>query len=226
MSDVRRRVLLVEGRDDQHILKNLFGQCDISCYVPRDNEHDTYDGEDILIIVKYGTEAVLEDFKVRVKIGDFASLGVIVDADDKLERRWASWRDSVSKETYPAIPIMPDPAGTVVERDDKAKIGIWIMPHNTIQDIQGMLEDFAKSIISPQDTLWKRAKDCVDQIPTSERLFSDIHLSKVYIHTWLAWQKKPGRPLGEAVSSNYLDSNSPYAQDLMNWARRLFAFAP
>ncbi|MBA2676994.1 MAG: hypothetical protein H0U76_01135 [Ktedonobacteraceae bacterium] len=225
MSDLRRRVLLVEGRDDQHILKNLFVQHKIPCYIPVGDESDEYDQEKVLILAREGVDAVLEDFAVRVKESDLVGLGVIVDADTDLGSRWTAWRDVLIRNGYSDahVPAVPDPNGTVVEQRDKATVGIWIMPDNTVA---GMLEDFAAFLIPDSDILWRRAKACVDQIPLAERGFAAVHLSKAYIHTWLAWQAIPGTPLGQAITRKYFDTKASSAQDLMNWAHRLFTVAP
>ncbi len=49
-----------------------------------------------------------------------------------------------------------------------------------------------------------------------------VGISKALIHTWLAWQRKPGRPMGIAITARYLDPTAPHAQQLINWLRRLF----
>ncbi|MGH9822270.1 MAG: DUF3226 domain-containing protein [Blastocatellia bacterium] len=45
---------------------------------------------------------------------------------------------------------------------------------------------------------------------------------KAHIHTWLAWQEKPGLPLGLAITFRYLNPDAPSAQQLVAWVRRLF----
>ncbi|MGO8750061.1 MAG: DUF3226 domain-containing protein [Thermoguttaceae bacterium] len=42
------------------------------------------------------------------------------------------------------------------------------------------------------------------------------------IHTWLAWQKKPGKPLGIAIRERFLDPNVPQVDVLVSWLKRLF----
>jgi len=46
---------------------------------------------------------------------------------------------------------------------------------------------------------------------------------KVYLATWLAWQKRPGIPLGAAINQRYLDAKAPQAHKLIDWIRTLFA---
>jgi len=97
------------------------------------------------------------------------------------------------------------------------------MPNNTLP---GILEDFVSFLIPDDDALWNKAKECVKQIPEQERRFSDLAQSKAYIHTWLAWQNEPGRPLGQAITNRYLDADAPNAKKLVNWICRLFDIAP
>ena len=94
------------------------------------------------------------------------------------------------------------------------------MPNN---QTPGILEDFVSFLI-PQDEalLWEMARTCVDKIPDDMRHFKDRHIIKAQIHTWLAWQEEPGQPLGIAVTAKFLDSESPYAHDLVDWVRRVF----
>jgi len=77
-------------------------------------------------------------------------------------------------------------------------------------------------LIPEKDKLWPRSQDAVEQIPESERLFPPQHLMKAQIHTWLAWQKEPGKPMGLAIKKKYLSGNAPHAQLLMEWIKQLF----
>ncbi len=62
----------------------------------------------------------------------------------------------------------------------------------------------------------------VKVIIEEDRRFRDVYESKAHIHTWLAWQKEPGKPLGQAITARYLDADAPHAQQLMDWIRKLF----
>ncbi len=42
------------------------------------------------------------------------------------------------------------------------------------------------------------------------------------IHTWLAWQREPGRPYGTAISERFLDPNVAEARVIAAWLRKLF----
>jgi len=45
---------------------------------------------------------------------------------------------------------------------------------------------------------------------------------KAQIHTWLAWQKEPGKPMGQAITKRFFDHTTPHAQQFMDWIRRLY----
>jgi hypothetical protein len=52
--------------------------------------------------------------------------------------------------------------------------------------------------------------------------FKEVHESKARIHTWLAWQEEPGKPVGQAITARYLDANMPHVRQLLDWIRELF----
>ncbi len=56
--------------------------------------------------------------------------------------------------------------------------------------------------------------------------FRPTYRIKAKIHTWLAWQKEPGKPLGQAITATYFNANAPHAQELIDWIRRLFVPEP
>jgi hypothetical protein len=68
----------------------------------------------------------------------------------------------------------------------------------------------------------KHAALSVDGIPDGERLFSEPDEIKAIIHTWLAWQKEPGKPFGTAITAKFLDPNVAQADVLVGWLKRLF----
>jgi hypothetical protein len=115
------------------------------------------------------------------------------------------------------VAYAPDQNGTIIEQEGFSTIGIWLMPDNKLP---GILEDFISFLVPDDDTLWKRAKKCLEHISPDERRFSSE--SKALVHTWLAWQEEPGTPLGQAIRARYLDAKAPYAKKLVDWLNRLF----
>lgn len=97
-----RRILLVEGSDDEHVLKHLCGQRGVHVLDE--------------IVPLGGAERLLESFPVRVKASESGdAIGVIVDADTSANARWCSLRSRLVDAGYPAAPINPGPAGTIIE---------------------------------------------------------------------------------------------------------------
>ena len=69
-----KRLLLVEGKDDEHVFKAIFGQ------------HDLLHLD--AIIENRGYENLLRVLPVRLKESDLDTLGVVVDADLQVQSRW------------------------------------------------------------------------------------------------------------------------------------------
>lgn len=88
----------------------------------------------------------------------------------------------------------------------------------------GKLEDFIKLLIPSDDALYPKAVECVNQIDSSEKRFSDSDTIKAHIHTWLAWQKEPGVSLSVAIKEKYLNTSAPRAKAFMTWLKDLFEF--
>lgn len=98
-------------------------------------------------------------------------------------------------------------------------IGIWLMPDNRLP---GMLEHFCSFLVPPGDALWSLAEEVLQQVMQKDRRFPDNHEIKALIHTWLAWQKEPGKPMGQAITKHFFDYNAPHAQKFIEWIRQLF----
>ena len=59
-----------------------------------------------------------------------------------------------------------------------------------------------------------------------EARFIQDHRAKAEVHTWLAWQAEPGRPLGLALTRRYLDADHALAQRFHDWLVALFEIPP
>lgn len=99
-------------------------------------------------------------------------------------------------------------------------VGVWLMPDNTVA---GMLEHFISFLVPADDALWAKAQECVQRIPEPERRFPPNHSIKAQVHTWLAWQEEPGKPMGQAITKRYLDAEAHDAQRFMSWIRQLYS---
>lgn len=216
-------VVLVEGPDDYHVLQHLLTVRGVNqqiSYRLEGRPTASLTPEEIVFKAPGGINKVLENLKIQVKIvGETKRLGVIVDADLDLVARWQSLRDILVNAGYQDVPVQPSAQGTIVEHGEKPRIGVWIMPNNTLP---GKIEDFITLLVPTADNLWKRAELNVQQIPLTERLFTENAFIKAHVHTWLAWQERPGLPMGKAISEHYLDANVQNARQLVAWLRRLF----
>ena len=215
------RVLLVEGTDDLHVLAHIF----------KSHGHEgkitIRDQEGVDRVKKRLDENVfdnlLEDLSVELKGSEVTSIGIIVDADLDLKARWESLANRLKDLQYEDVPDLPKATGTICTGKDLPKIGVWLMPDNSLP---GMLEDFVKLLV-PDDLkhLLERAKESVEAIPKEERLFiteNSDKTAKAQIHTYLAWQSRPGVPYGIAIREKFLDAGSKNAKNLMDWIKELF----
>lgn len=203
-----RKILLVEGKDDEHVLKHICGNRGI----PHLNE----------VKPLGNVEKLLENIPVQIKAsreeGDV--VGVVIDADMNLDARWQSilWR--LVQAGYEDVPTSPDPNGTIFEPPTGSvlpRAGIWIMPDNKTP---GILEDFLHFLVPQPSEVLDYAIASVDSIP--EKHFKDKDMPKAVIHTWLAWQEEPGLPYGTAITARFLDPDLAQADVLVSWLKRLF----
>jgi hypothetical protein len=203
-----KRVLLVEGPDDEHVVKALCGRRSVG----------VLDG----IYPLGGKDALLEALPVRIKESDIQSLGVMIDADSDLRSRWQAVRDRLLQAGYSHVPASPAADGTVLNPPANTllpRVGIWVMPDN---NAAGILEDFLQFLVPAQSALFRHVDQSVATIPEDEVRFSPLDRPKALIHTWLSWQDEPGKPLGQAITARYLDAEVPEADSFVAWLKRLF----
>lgn len=224
--------LLVEGKDDFHVVKNLLAKHTILSdeikkwqpnrrqpgviYIDGFGDGDNYAGRGIEELKKTFKNHLETDFTV-------STIGIVVDADNDVLARWEALSNLAKSIGDCEFHTRPPQAGhiTTIKRQTKppVRLGIWIMPNN---GNEGMLEHFVSDLIPTGDFLWHKAQADVIAIPEAYRLFSAAHIRKAEIHTWLAWQKIPGRPMGIGVTAGWFDHQSPLANLFIGWIRNLF----
>jgi hypothetical protein len=200
----KENILLAEDTDIEHVVKSLSIQQFVS-------------PESFIVKNKQSVEQLLNSLDVEISNPVLQRLAIVLDADLDLSARWQSIRDRLQAIGYIDIPALPNIDGTIIKNTDLPSVGIWLMPNNALP---GMVENFVAFLVPENDTLWKRAETCLSQIPQDEKLFG--HFIKAHIHTWLAWQEEPGRPLGQAITRRYLDSNALQAGQLIQWLKKVF----
>jgi hypothetical protein len=101
------------------------------------------------------------------------------------------------------------------------------MPDNILE---GELEHFLELLVprKNENPLWLRVLEALDGMPSEAsfpgyvKRFKEQDRRKALIHTWLAWQEEPGKPLGQALTARYFDAHAPHALVFVNWIRQLF----
>ncbi len=206
--------LLVEGKNDQHVILALCEQYQIpetfTVELPPDKTE--------------GVESLLAALPVLLNEKKLKTLGIVVDADQDLAARWQSIRDRLIASDYPKadIPNSPLTEGWVYQPKDVylKRVGVWVMPDN---QLPGMLEDFVALLMPADDSLRPKAEEILREIEREGlNRYGEIHRAKALIHTWLAWQETPGMPMGQAITARVLRRESAIAQVFVDWLQRLF----
>ena len=164
--------LLVEGNDDQHVVWAICEKYKIT---------ETFD-----VVDCKGISQILERLPVDLKQEGVTTIGILVDADQDLQKSWQSLFDRLSPYGY-TIPVDPSPDGFIhLPHDIYPSIGIWLMPDN-LQS--GMLEDFMRLLIRTDDLLRPFVEQSLSQIERQAiaSRYEPVHRAKAFIHTWLAW---------------------------------------
>ena len=86
----------------------------------------------------------------------------------------------------------------------------------------GALEDFLRDLIDEGDLLPPLAEDSSRKAKQLGAQYSDGDYWKAVLHTWLAWQKEPGRPYGTAIKARYFGADGATAERFINWFRNVF----
>lgn len=199
------RLLLVEGKDDEHVVRHLCQahQIDISFDITQPEED--------------GIEQLLDQVPTRLKQPDMQRLAVLIDADEDVQSRWGQLRDRLRRAGHRSIPDEPAQNGTVIDLPSDfgtVRLGVWIMPNNRLP---GMLEDFAAFLVPENDKMMPHVDRFLEAIPEEDRLFRDVHLAKARIHSYLAVQEEPGKPLGLSITCRYLDASREVIRPFLKW---------
>lgn len=203
------RQLLVEGNSDKRVIEALCKQ------------HQISDLFSYTFPSKGGIENLIENLPRILDEPKLDTLGIVVDADQNVAARWQAVTNKLSQFGYRDIPQAPVETGWIHLQAEKPKIGVWVMPDN---NLPGMLEDFVAYLIPAEDRLQVHVAEVLQKIEAEKlNLYSSNHYQKAFIHTWLAWQKKPGMPMGQAITAQALSNKSAIASKFISWLNVLFA---
>jgi hypothetical protein len=214
-----RRVLLVEGKDDQNVMWNLFEVRRIADAFKV--ECPETDGK---VNESGGIETLLDSIRWRLTTGELECLAIVLDANDKgPAARWQAIRDRLVNAGFDGVPKEHSPDGTVFnlslrpQSPRSVRFAVWIMPDN---HSTGMLEDFVVGLIREDDDMLPIVDGFLDSIPRDKQRFTDAHRPKARVHTWLAIGERPGRPMGQAIKADrQLDANHPTVQPFLDWVQ-------
>lgn len=199
----KESLLLVEGNDDFHVMCALMQLHRIP---------ETFDIKDCK-----GISPLLQSVPAHVQLRK--RLGIVVDADVDLEVRWKQVMEVLTDAGYDNLPDLPAPNGTIIVNEGKPVVGVWLMPNN---QLPGKLENFVSFLVPLQNKLWDIAVSAVGQVPDCSEKFLAKDTDKALVHTWLAWQRDPGIPMGLAITRKFLDGDVPEVHQFLEWIRILF----
>jgi hypothetical protein len=206
---ILKKTLLVEGKDDQHVIYAIRDIYEI----PK----DTFTIEEL-----GGVENVLK--KTDLTLIDGSSdicLGIVIDADEDINARWQSVSSILEKAGYENLPYSPNSDGTIITQEFLPTFGIWLMPDNKIE--RGYLETFLTHLVPENSKSWEHAKNSVAALEEKPFIKTNVnHTTKAEIHTFLAWQEEPGKPFGQSITAKYLQTDNPQCANFVNWLKRLF----
>ncbi|MFK8009320.1 MAG: DUF3226 domain-containing protein [Saprospiraceae bacterium] len=212
--------LIVEGKD-AIVLSNILMKRNLQ--PPKDYE----------VPLKYKNEFVKEAGSIskvetvlveELQSTDVTHIGIIVDANNVgASARLDSIKSIIEKTLDEKLPseIILNSSGITFQILNLS-IGIWIMPDN---QNQGYLEHFVCGLIPEENPVWKFTNEKVDELMSSTFCeFAEVKKQKALLHTYLAWKKSPGLPMGTAVEANYLNAASTSAGAFVSWFQQTFDF--
>ena len=204
-SHAEARLLLVEGPDDLHVVRNL-----LRCLRLQEN---------FSIRPKGGFDGISDSIYAEVNAPGRRVLGVLADANNHPDRRWQSIANRLHKAGF-SPPDAPEVSGTILSGPRGIHAGIWLMPDNSRPS---ELEDFVAEMIPSHDPVWPRSQRYVNDIPEADRQFKPSKLTRAQVHAWLATREEP-RQMGLAIFARDLGYSAQAARVFIDWLRRLFQF--
>ena len=211
------QICIVEGNDG-YVFSNFLKKNGIGIPVGFTNED---------ISKFYACGSVSEIPKLFQAASDnswYNNIGIVLDANQiGAEKRYNKLFTLLQKEGGYDLPRSVPKEGLYVESHSKRKVEIWIMPDNKTD---GYLEHFLEKLISKENLVkFVKAQKAVKQFNKSEaELIPEKAMQKAYIHTYLAWQQEPGKPISQAINANYFNPKLQAAKPFLKWLKLVFDF--
>ena len=74
------------------------------------------------------------------------------------------------------------------------------------------------------DALMAKADEVLNELETKKiQKYKNVHRAKAKIHSYLAWQDEPGKPMGVSITAHVLNPDSPSGIKFLEWLKRLFS---
>lgn len=198
-ADFKKRSFLVEGPTDQEIVGAIAHRLGI---------------ENVECVSFNGKDNLLKEITAHIKDSNAASVGIIMDANKKLESRWEAIYNKLRRSDLKIeIPRKPARDGVTL-RYENQRIGVWVMPDN---ERTGELEDFVKEMI-PEGNVWDLARDYVERVKNEDIPIKKLSKSEVY--AWLA-VVDPGVRMGTAFLAGKFKFDTTNYRRFENWIRIL-----
>ncbi|MBN1516306.1 hypothetical protein JXA32_07030 [Candidatus Sumerlaeota bacterium] len=211
---INPNLCIVEGAEERRTIPYI-----INHYQPWGDNEAEYLAE---IRVRDGIDNILQTDYLQTEFDNEAikRIGIIIDANDSASNRYASVRDCCLTH-FPNLPEQIDPHGVIVTNQKGKRLGIWIMPDNSMQ---GMLETFLGRMVDDSNRgLWEFAQQCAEQAKNDHSApYLENHTDKAKIHTFLSWQDEPGNSLGLAVQKKIFKPDNPAANPFVEWFLELY----
>ncbi len=94
-----------------------------------------------------------------------------------------------------------------------------MMPDNAAP---GTLEVFLGKLVPANDPTWSWADEVAREARNRGARCKEIDHPKSRLHTWLAWQERPGIPFGIALQAQVFRHDTEDALRFVAWFKRLF----
>ena len=211
MSQNERPILRVEGKDDHHAIRHLLLRHGIDSLVIDIKGLEEEDAG--------GKNKLLAGMKAEVTTSNDKAIGFVLDADSAPEDCWRSVRARLKDIGLTLPDEIPEDGFVGYTATFQARVGVWLMPDNRRS---GALEEFLQDLIDNGDALLQLAETSTTSAKGLGAAFPDARRPKAVLHTWLAWQKRPGVPYGTAIKARYFQHDSPAALAFVDWFQRVF----
>jgi len=213
-------VILVEGDADKHVVRNLCRRSRVALDMANVKIHPPKDARTGKTV--QGEAAVLAAIAPALESSDLSVCGVVLDADDDPCKQFGRVNDTLARQGYTIGKQLPAEGliETVKVGVRKVRFGLWIMPDN---QRPGELEDFYHGMIVNQDDMRPYVDGFLGLIPDEKKRFADGDRLKAWVHSWLAIQESPGRPMGHGLSiyKDHFNVQTDEATGFINWMSRL-----